>query len=95
VGRGELGFLLATEAFHKGLLTDLAFSVSVWALFLSTLISPFPFNFLLRRKRIRDSGDIYIEREDASNSNSNNNISYQTFGDSSSSDAYPTQRTSP
>lgn len=65
VGRGELGFLLATEAFHKDLLTDLAFSVSVWALFLSTLISPFPFNYLLSRKRTRESSAFVVEEDPA------------------------------
>jgi Kef-type K+ transport system membrane component KefB len=47
VGRGELGFVMAEEAFSTGLTGSLAFSITVWALLISTLVSPIMFRKLL------------------------------------------------
>jgi hypothetical protein len=43
VGRGELGFVMAEEAYRNGLTSKLTFSVTVWALLLATLLSPIAF----------------------------------------------------
>jgi len=49
VGRGELGFVMAQEAFTTNLTDKLAFSITVWALLISTLVSPIVFRKLLQR----------------------------------------------
>lgn len=76
MGRGELGFLLASQALEKELITDLAFSVSMWALFLSTILSPFPFGYLLKKKRQREAQDLEEEEEEEKGQES---VNYQTF----------------
>jgi Kef-type K+ transport system membrane component KefB len=43
VGRGELGFVMAEEAFRNDLTSKLTYSVTVWALLLATLLSPVAF----------------------------------------------------
>ncbi|KAL6049509.1 spore wall protein 2-like [Balamuthia mandrillaris] len=54
VGRGELGFLMAIEALDKGIMGQLTFSVTIWALLLNTFIAPFFFAFFLSRKKKRE-----------------------------------------
>lgn len=51
VGRGELGLLMASVARDEGLVNDEAFSVVVWGLLLSTVISPFVFGHHLKRRK--------------------------------------------
>jgi len=43
VGRGELGFVMAEEAYRNDLTSKLTYSVTVWALLLATLLSPIAF----------------------------------------------------
>jgi len=43
IGRGELGFMMASESLESGLLGDIAFSATVWALVLATLGGPLLF----------------------------------------------------
>ena len=40
VGRGELGFVMAVETYKRGKTSDLALSMTVWALLVATLLSP-------------------------------------------------------
>ena len=49
VGRGELGFVMALESFHRGRTSRLALSVTVWALLVATLVSPIVLRRLLAR----------------------------------------------
>jgi Kef-type K+ transport system membrane component KefB len=49
VGRGELGFVMALESFHRGRTSKLALSVTVWALLVATLVSPVVLRRLLAR----------------------------------------------
>ncbi len=51
VGRGELGFVMAQEAFAKGLTSKLALSVTVWALLTATLVSPIVLRLILNHTR--------------------------------------------
>lgn len=51
VGRGELGFVMAEEAFTTKLTGKLTFSITVWALLISTLLSPIVFRKLLKRQK--------------------------------------------
>ena len=53
VGRGELGFVMALETFHRGRTSRLALSVTVWALLVATLVSPVILRRLLARARRR------------------------------------------
>ena len=48
VGRGELGFQLATSAKAAGILTPAAYSATIWALLLATLLGPFAFRLAMR-----------------------------------------------
>ena len=48
VGRGELGFLLATESLEAGMLEQRAYCATVWALVLATLLGPIAFRLSLR-----------------------------------------------
>jgi Kef-type K+ transport system membrane component KefB len=50
VGRGELGFLMAQEAFDDDLIDELTFATCVWALLLCTLVSPFLMKWLLEKQ---------------------------------------------
>mmetsp|Transcript_30693 Transcript_30693/g.59193 ORF Transcript_30693/g.59193 Transcript_30693/m.59193 type:complete len:409 (-) Transcript_30693:409-1635(-) len=43
IGRGELGFMMASESLESGLLGDTAFSATVWALTLATIGGPILF----------------------------------------------------
>jgi Kef-type K+ transport system membrane component KefB len=47
VGRGELGLVMAEEAFRTGLTDELTFAATVWALLIATLISPLIFRQLV------------------------------------------------
>jgi hypothetical protein len=49
VGRGELGLVMAEEAYRTGLTDELTFAATVWALLLATLISPMMFRYLMSR----------------------------------------------
>ncbi len=62
VCRGELGFLMASQASLAGILSGRAFRASVWALFLATLSSPFFFRCLISRL---DVGDLGVQELDA------------------------------
>ena len=48
VGRGELGFVLATESLEAGMLEQRAYCATVWALVLATLLGPVAFRLSLR-----------------------------------------------
>jgi len=50
IGRGELGFMMASEARESGLMGDVAFSATVWALVLATIGGPILFQKALRLK---------------------------------------------
>jgi len=47
IGRGELGFVIAGDAMMEGLLTDISYSSTVWALVLATLFGPILFRWSL------------------------------------------------
>jgi Kef-type K+ transport system membrane component KefB len=49
VGRGELGLVMAEEAFRTGLTDELTFAATVWALLIATLISPLIFRQLMAK----------------------------------------------
>lgn len=53
VGRGELGLIIAATAREESLIDDEVFAITVWALLISTLVSPLVFSVFLRRRRIR------------------------------------------
>ena len=48
IGRGELGFQLATTARSAGILTPPAYSATIWALLLATLLGPVAFRLSMR-----------------------------------------------
>ena len=48
IGRGELGFQLATSARAAGILTPTAYSATIWALLLATLLGPFFFRLSMK-----------------------------------------------
>jgi Kef-type K+ transport system membrane component KefB len=58
VGRGELGFVMAEQAYSDGLTSKLTFSVTVWALLLSTLVSPVVFRAILSRQTRAKEADM-------------------------------------
>ena len=43
IGRGELGFLLVTTSLEDGIINRRAYSATIWALILATLLGPFAF----------------------------------------------------
>lgn len=47
VGRGELGLVMAEEAYRTGLTDELTFAATVWALLIATLVSPLIFRQLM------------------------------------------------
>ena len=51
IGRGELGFQLATSSLDAGIVTPKAYSATIWALLLATLIGPFAFRLAMRFTR--------------------------------------------
>lgn len=48
IGRGELGFMLAITSLEDGIITRRAYSTTIWALILATLIGPFAFRISRR-----------------------------------------------
>jgi hypothetical protein len=64
IGRGDLGFLLISQAFDEGLVDEKGMGITLWALILCTMVSPFLFklSLTLREKRRqlsrRGSGDL-------------------------------------
>ena len=48
IGRGELGFQLATTSRNAGILTPEAYSATIWALLLATLLGPYAFRLSMR-----------------------------------------------
>ena len=48
IGRGELGFQLATTAQASGLMSAGAYSATIWALLLATLLGPYAFRLSMR-----------------------------------------------
>ena len=69
VGRGELGFVMATSSYRRGQISSLAFSVTVWALLVATLISPIVLRRILppepRRTRDDDEGVLEPSKDGA------------------------------
>jgi Kef-type K+ transport system membrane component KefB len=57
VGRGELGLVMAEEAFRTGLTDELTFAATVWALLIATLISPLIFRQLVANAARVDEGE--------------------------------------
>jgi len=43
IGRGELGFQLATESLNKEIISPEGYSATIWALLLATLLGPWAF----------------------------------------------------
>eukprot|EP01006_Ploeotia_vitrea_P019746 TRINITY_DN51979_c0_g1_i1.p1 TRINITY_DN51979_c0_g1~~TRINITY_DN51979_c0_g1_i1.p1 ORF type:complete len:466 (-),score=30.02 TRINITY_DN51979_c0_g1_i1:114-1511(-) len=50
VGRGELGFVLASESLKSGLVENQSYSATVWALVLATILGPIMFRLSLKLK---------------------------------------------
>lgn len=48
IGRGELGFQLATTSRAAGILSPEAYSATIWALLLATLLGPYAFRLSMR-----------------------------------------------
>jgi Kef-type K+ transport system membrane component KefB len=48
IGRGELGFQLAMTAMNDGILSVDAYSATIWALLLATLLGPYSFRLSMR-----------------------------------------------
>ncbi|KAL1507356.1 hypothetical protein AB1Y20_008202 [Prymnesium parvum] len=48
IGRGELGFQLATTARNDGIITSEAYSATIWALLLATLLGPYAFRLSMK-----------------------------------------------
>ena len=48
IGRGELGFQLATTAKADGILTEKAYSATIWSLLLATLLGPYAFRLSMK-----------------------------------------------
>jgi len=48
IGRGELGFMLATTSLEDNIINRRAYSATIWALILATLIGPFAFRLSRR-----------------------------------------------
>ena len=48
IGRGELGFQLATTSRAAGILNADSYSATIWALLLATLLGPFAFRMAMR-----------------------------------------------
>jgi len=51
VARGELGFVMSSQALNNNLLNNESFAVIVWAILLSTFIAPFFFAFALKKRK--------------------------------------------
>jgi len=66
VGRGELGFVMAEEAYEEGLTSKLTFAISVWALLIATLISPIMFRYVLKREGLEESASRKSEQGETS-----------------------------
>ncbi|KRX05054.1 hypothetical protein PPERSA_06688 [Pseudocohnilembus persalinus] len=63
VGRGELGFVMAKTSLEKDVMGEYTFSISVWALLISTIISPFIFKFCIMQKEKKQKKDKYRNLE--------------------------------
>eukprot|EP00931_Biecheleriopsis_adriatica_P065462 TRINITY_DN39990_c0_g1_i1.p1 TRINITY_DN39990_c0_g1~~TRINITY_DN39990_c0_g1_i1.p1 ORF type:complete len:481 (-),score=76.18 TRINITY_DN39990_c0_g1_i1:188-1630(-) len=48
VGRGEIGFVVATQTYQLGLVTVQGYSATVWALLLATILGPIMFQLSLK-----------------------------------------------
>eukprot|EP00854_Cymbomonas_tetramitiformis_P008219 gene8219-9768_t len=59
VGRGELGFVLARSSLEDKMMGEEAFSVTVWALVLATILGPFMFRASLKLKEPEGCEDAY------------------------------------
>merc|ERR1712137_111725 len=49
VGRGEVGFMMASSAYAGGVLPEKIFLIVMWALILATSLSPFPFQYFVKK----------------------------------------------
>lgn len=50
VGRGEVGLLMASQSYQAAKISEEVFSITIWAVILNTVISPFLFNWSLKLK---------------------------------------------
>jgi len=55
VARGELGFVLASQSLGSGIISSDLFVIIVWALFLTSLLAPFPFSYYLSKRQSSSS----------------------------------------
>ena len=55
VGRGEVGFMMVSSAYQGGLLSDDIFLIVVWSLIISTALSPFPFQYFVKKLKTETS----------------------------------------
>jgi hypothetical protein len=72
IGRGDLGFLLISQAFDEGLVDERGMGITLWALILCTLVSPFLFKLSLtlrekRRKQSRQAREDFIPQPGSEN----------------------------
>lgn len=49
-GRGEFSFLIADQAFVEGILNSVNYSAVIWALLVSSFLSPFGFRYFLKKE---------------------------------------------
>lgn len=54
VGRGELGFVMAKEAFDEDIISEKTLAIVVWALLVATFVAPFLMRHALKRKLARE-----------------------------------------
>ncbi|KAI9140652.1 Cation/H+ exchanger [Paraphysoderma sedebokerense] len=55
IARGELGFLIAKSAMNGGLMSREVFSITVWALFVDTIIAPVLFALTLGKRNTEET----------------------------------------
>jgi Kef-type K+ transport system membrane component KefB len=50
VGRGEVGILMAMQSMQSGTISQELFVITIWAVLLNTIVSPYLFGYALNKK---------------------------------------------
>lgn len=55
VGRGEVGILMALQSVQGGIISEELFVVTIWAVLLNTIVSPYLFGYTLKKKMEKEA----------------------------------------
>ncbi len=61
VGRGEVGILMAMQSLQSAIISEEIFVITIWAVLLNTIVSPYLFGYALKKKMEKEAENVVEE----------------------------------